>query len=268
MRYLYFDIPKQERDSAIAFLLNTLLKCRTACQLPSNEQNFDEDVNIYLAHLLFAASLPDYQEAVRRYLSTNVSEMTELVEKNDDRIVRYFIYKVNADHLMIHLGVFHDLETSRHLFGKSEKQYTSMARDYYSQAADYNRRIYRRRTAIGSVLEKLAHGFERYQTILHFARKEFFHFANRFRDESFQRFCDDVNRYEYEELTNQAIDRFLDSYAEWIRTKDMNAKFRLIDCARKLQEINPEFTFNFSASAKLRTDASSGAEGGSASGGK
>jgi hypothetical protein len=256
IRYLYFDIPKQERDSAIAFLLNTLLKSRTACQLPSNENSFDEDVNIYLAHLLFAASLPDYQEAVRRYLSTNVSEMTELVEKNDDRIVRYFIYKVNADHLMIHLGVFHDLEASRHLFAKSEKQYVSMARDYYSQAADYNRRIYRRQTAIGSVLEKLAYDFNRYQAVLHFARKEFFHFASRFRDESFQKFCDDVKQYEDQEKFNRAIDQFLDSYAEWIRTKNANARFKLIDCARKLQAIKPEFTFNFSA------------EGGSASGGE
>ena len=249
MKYLYFDIPKQERDSAIAYLLNTLLKCRSISKLPSNEQSFDENVNIYLAHLLFAASLPDYQEAVRRYLSTNVSEMTELVEKNDDRIVRYFIYKVNADHLMVHLGVFNNLETGRHLFGKSEKQYASMARDYYRQAADYNRRIYRRQTAIGSVLEKLAHGFDRYQTILHVARKEFFHFSNRFRDEPFQQFCDDVNRYEHEETTNQAIDRFLDSYAEWIRTKNMGAKFKLLDSARRLQEINPEFNFNFEEKA-------------------
>lgn len=261
MKYLYFDIPKQERDSAIAYLLNTLLKCRSACQQPSNDQNFDEDVNIYLAHLLFAASLPDYQEAVRRYLSTNVSEMAELVERNDDRIVRYFIYKVNADHLMIHLGVFHDLETSRHLFGKSEKQYISMARDYYRQAADYNRRIYRRQTAIGSVLEKLAHGFERYQTILHVARKEFFHFANRFRDESFRQFCDDISRYEREENTNQAIDHFLDSYAEWIRTKDRNAESKLMDSARKLQAINPDFTFNFFTSAEWWTKASHGAGG-------
>ena len=79
-QYHYFDIPKQERDSAIGFFLNSLLKSRSACRLTSNQIEFDEDVNIYLAHLLFAASLPDYQGAVERYLSTNVSEKAELMK--------------------------------------------------------------------------------------------------------------------------------------------------------------------------------------------
>ncbi len=242
-RYFYFDIPKQERDSAIGFLLNALIKSRSACRLPSNQSAFDEDVNIYLAHLLFAASLPDYQGAVQRYLSTNVSEMAELVEKNDDRIIRYFIYKVNADHLMVHLGVFQNLENEHHAFGKSDQQFSSMAQNYYRQAATYNRRIYRRETAIGSVLEKLAEGFERYKTILRFARKEFFHFSNQFHDEPFQKFCEEVTRFEREQKLNEAIDRFLDSYAEWIRTKGTEERFRLMERAKELETIDPGFSF-------------------------
>ena len=219
-RYLYFDIPKQERESAISFLLRALLKSRTACRLPSNQSEFDEDVNIYLAHLLFASSLPDYQTAVERYLSTNVSDMAELVEKNEDRIVRYFIYKVNADHLMVRLGIFQDLDQSGRPFGKTQKQFASMAQNYYQQAATYNRQIYRRSTAVGTVLEKLANGFGRYQTVLHFARKEFFHFSNQFQDESFQKFCEDIKHYEKEEMLHSTIDQFLDIYAEWLETRN------------------------------------------------
>lgn len=244
-RYFYFDIPKHERDSAIGYLLNALLKSRTTCELPSNQVEFDEDVNIYLAHLLFAASLPDYQGAIQRYLSKSVSQMTDLVEKNDDRIVRYFIYKVNADHLMVHLGIFQDLERDRHHgFGKSENQFSSMAQNYYRQAAHYNRRIYRRETAIGSVLEKLAGGFERYKRILRVTRKDFFHFSNRFYDESFQRFMDDVTRYEQEERLDRAIDRFLDTYSEWVRTKSFDSKLKLMERARELQELDPDFSFD------------------------
>ncbi|MBI4358849.1 MAG: hypothetical protein HY584_06070 [Candidatus Omnitrophica bacterium] len=248
--YFYFDIPKQARDSAISYLLHALLKSRSACQLPSNQDQFDEDVNIYLAHLLFACSLPDYLGAVNRYLSMNVSEMTNLIEQNDDRIVRYFIYKVNADHLMVHLGIFQDLENEHRLFRKSEPQFSSMAQSYYRQAASYNRRIYRRETAIGSVLEKLAVGFDRYKRILRFARKEFFHFTNRFQDESFEQFCNAVDRYEREERLNGAIDRFLDSYAEWLKVKDPAARLRLIDYARALQKLDPEFSFNFEGEAE------------------
>ena len=243
--YLYFDIPKHERESAIGFLLNALLKSRSACRLSSNQEEFDEDVNIYLAHLLFAISLPDYQNTIRRYLSKNVSEMVEMIEKNDDRIAQYFIYKVNADHLIIHLGIFQDLESDRHLFGKSERQFSSMAQNYYHQAANYNKRIYRRETAIGSVLDKLANGFQKYKTILRFARREFFRFANQFHDESFQRFCEELNEYDREERKNEAIDRLLDAYAEWLRTKDPAAEIQLRSHAKRLRELDPDFSLPF-----------------------
>ncbi len=246
----YFDIPKQERDSCISYLLSMLLKSRTACQLPSNDQRFDEDVNIYLAHLLFAASLPDYQNAVRRYLAKNVSEITDLIERNEDRIVRYFIYKVNADHLMIHLGLFQNFENSHQLYGKTEQQFCSMARNFYKQAATYNRKIYRRVTAVGSVLEKLADGFDRYQTILRYARKEFFNFSNHFHDEPFQKFCQDLKRFERESKLNEAIDQFLDSYVEWIKGKDAKSKSSLMNYAQKLQSIDPNFVFRLNSGSK------------------
>ena len=242
--YLYFDIPKQERESAIAFLLDAILKSRMACRIPSNQRQFDEDVNIYLAHLLFVASLPDYQNAIQQYLSTNVSEMADLMEKTGDRIVRYFIYKVNADHLMVHLGIFRDLERERNPFGKSERQFSSMAEDYYRQAASYNRQIYRRQTAVGSVLEKLADGFEGYQRILHFTRREFFHFSNRFREDSFQKFLDDMGRYEHKENLERAMNRFLDGYADWLQTRDPEALNKLRAYARELEALDPSFSFH------------------------
>ena len=128
--YFYFDIPKEERDAVVSFLLDALIRSRAICQLPSNEPEFDEDVNIYLAHLLFAASLPDYQEAVRRYVSIQVSDVADLIERAEDRVVRYFIYKVNADHLLVHLGIFNDLPVQQKMLGKTERQYTSMAQGY------------------------------------------------------------------------------------------------------------------------------------------
>ena len=59
---LYFDITNQERDSAIRYLLGAIMQTRQASNFPSNYYTFDEDVNVYLAHLLFAISLPEYHE--------------------------------------------------------------------------------------------------------------------------------------------------------------------------------------------------------------
>jgi len=244
-KYLYFDIPKQERDSAIAFLLEALLKSRLACgESHASAGDVDGDVNIYLAHLLFAASLTEYQKTIQRYLSTNISEMADLLDKNEDRIVRYFIYKVNADHLLVHLGIFQDLENEANVFGKSEKQYASMAQNYYTQAADYNQRIYRKQTAIGSVLVKLADRFGCYQKILRVTRKEFFHFSTQFRDEHFLKFCSGLKKYEREKAVSEVRDRFLDCFVEWKRTQSDDARVKLLEVAEELKRLDPDFKFH------------------------
>ena len=42
---LFFDISKQERESAIRYLLGAILNCRRESNFPSNYYVFDEDVN-------------------------------------------------------------------------------------------------------------------------------------------------------------------------------------------------------------------------------
>ena len=247
--YFYFDIPKEERDAAVSFLLDALIRSRAICQLPSNEPEFDEDVNIYLAHLLFAASLPDYQEAVRRYVSIQVSDVADLIERAEDRVVRYFIYKVNADHLLVHLGIFNDLPVQQKMLGKTERQYTSMAQGYYEQAAGYNHRIYRRQTAVGSVLEKLAHSFHCYIKILRALRKDFFCFSNQFPDHSFGQFCEEINRYERDQKLNETRDLFLDTYLQWRKTKDIAIRTKLEALAGKLKELDLNFQFHLKEEA-------------------
>jgi len=59
-----------------------------------------------------------------------------------------------------------------------------------------------------------------------------------------------VKRYEREVKMSQAIDQFLDSYAEWIRSKGVNAKLNLISHAERLKEIDPTFTFQFDLNTK------------------
>lgn len=246
--YAYFDIPKQERDSAIGFLLNALLQARASCQRPSNQKIFDEDVNIYLAHLLFANSLPDYQEMTNRYLSLNSSDLMELVDHNPDKVVRYFIYKVNADYLLVHLGIFSDLCASvRRPFKKSERQYAEMAQNYYDHALICNQQIYRKKTAIGDVLEKLSLNFSDYQVILHSVRKEFFQMMNWIRSREISPGSQDKQAAPFrppqgwiEEKQNE----FLDLYGEWLKTKSEELVPQLIHLVEEIKLADPTFGFD------------------------
>ena len=243
---MYFDLKKQERDAAIGYLLGNILNARQACGIPSNEKKFDEDVNIYLAHLLFAFLLPDYQKLISRYLSLNASDLMEAVEKQNDKVVRYFIYKVNADYLLIHLGVFNDLASGRRSFQKSERQFIELGESYYDHASQFNYQIYRKHTAVGDVLEKLSHSFGDYTRILHVLREEFFELVKRMKlendhvDKKDMSMAKLINGLEFEQKVNE----FLDLYGAWLQVKSQDMKLKVIRAAEAIKAIDSSFQFN------------------------
>lgn len=234
--YLYFDIGKQERDSAIRFLLDAILRSRSEMGIKNLIDEFDEDVNVYLAHLLFAIALPEYHELAEPYLSTESSDVLQWIQTTEDRTIRYFIFKVNADHLLVHSAIFDDLATGPRngLFQRSEKRYLELGRLYYEQASNYHSRIYRKKTGVGDVLHKLARYFDIYSGLLRAVRRDYLHFVTRFRDQAFERFLHDLTQYEQESTLRNRTDHFLDLYSQWKKTQDPTIRAEL---GRTIEEI-------------------------------
>ncbi|MBI3314305.1 MAG: hypothetical protein HYZ83_08735 [Candidatus Omnitrophica bacterium] len=243
---LYFDMNKQERDSAIRYLLGAIINTRTESNFPSNYYTFDEDVNVYLAHLLFAVSLPEYHEMAEPYLSLESSDILKWVRATEDRTIRYFIFKVNADHLLIHSAIFDDLEKKGYhkIFSRSDKHYRDLAKLYYDQAAAYHKRIYRKKTGVGEVLQKISKYFDAYQHLLRNVRRDYFNFLNSFRDQVFQHFMTEVSKYEKNFAKKSKLDHFLELYAQWIAQKNPDLKMQILALARELSQLDPEFKFD------------------------
>ena len=241
--YLYFDIDKQERDSAIRFLLSAILRSRTDLKVDRVVEEFDEDVNVYLAHLLFAIALPEYHELAEPYLSTESSEVLRWVKATEDRTIRYFIFKVNADHILMHLAVFEDLTSKpwRKIFRSSERHFVELGRLYYEQASSYHERIYRKKTGVGDVLHKIARYFDVYSELLRTVRRDYFHFVTRFRDQAFDRFTEEMNRYEQEATKRARMDHFLDLYSEWLKTKAPHLKPEVDRALMDVRRFDPDF---------------------------
>ncbi len=245
--WLYFDVTTQERDSAIRYILGSIINARTQANFPSNQHVFDEDVNIYLAHLLFAMSLPEYHEMSEPYLSMETSDVLQMVRQTDDRTIRYFIFKVNADHMMVHTAVFDDLGKKNpfKFFARPSQHFQSLAKLYYDQAAAYHRRIYRKQTGIGEVLEKLSRYFDQYQNVLRIARRDYFNFINHFRDQAFSQLMNEIKDYECDTTKKSKMDHFLDVYAKWLETKDPGLEPQILKLIHELRYLDPEFKFDF-----------------------
>ncbi len=255
---LYFDISTQERDAALRFLLSSILKVRKEEGFPSNHYVYDEDVNVYLAHLLFAVSLPEYHDMASPYLSDESSEILDWVRATDDKTIRYFIFKVNADHLLIHTSIFGDvmMKSKGRFFQRSDRYYQELARLYYDQAGASHKRIYRKTTGVGDVLEKISRYYPFYQDMLKHVRRDYFSFVGGFRDQGFQQFLSEMKDYERKITAQSQTDHFLDLYGAWMKSpRSSNLREAVIKAARELAEIDPEFHFELS-------DSMDGREGG------
>jgi hypothetical protein len=171
------DIKCYEREGAINYLLGSLLRSRQAMQLPSNSEYFDEDVNVYLAHLLYSVCLPSYGDWTSQYISENTLDIQDRLQHADDIFTRYLIFKLNGDHLLLRLSIFkdHQIENPSRFYQHSEGYYVETAKSYLDQASSYNKRVYHKKTAVADILVKLSEHFEVYQRILYEMKREFFH---------------------------------------------------------------------------------------------
>jgi len=243
----YYDLGEGERERAVAFLLKSLLKSKTAGGGLSDAADRDEDVNIYLAHLMFAVSTPRYRQIADRYLSPYSGEVQQMIQEADDHYIKYFIYKVNADHLLIHLSIFCDLgedaPRTHTLFHTGEEKYSNRATAYYGQAAHFNQRIYRKQTAVGAVLGKLADRFEEFRDVLKAMRRDYFHFVNTLSDKQFADFVKDADDFEHASRLKIKQDEFLDLYGAWLKTRDDELRGRIQELSRELKELDPGFRF-------------------------
>lgn len=246
-QYLYFDMSVNERDSALRFLLSAIIKTKEEHPNLTRKAAVDEDVNVYLAHLMFAIALPEYHEMADPYLSKHSSDIMEWVKGTEDRTVRYFIYKVNADHLLMHTTLFHDLSKGKRktILQSPDEYYQELAALYYSEAAKYHQQMNRKKTGIAHVLEKVAVDFKYYQRILELVRNDYFDFVQTFREKHFNNLLSEISHYEKENFYDKKMDDFLSAFHEWNEAQNEAMRAKVSQLAADLKRMNPEFQFQF-----------------------
>ncbi len=249
---LAYSLEDREAAPTFQFMLKCLLYSRLQTGLVSNRDYYDEDVNVYVAHLLQAFINPDYIERVRPYLSQYDSDVFAKLADSSDARLKYTIYKTNADFLLISMGLFDDataMAPDRRRGGEkswrhpSEEAYAGRGRTYYRFAYTYSQRLPRKNSGISDVLEKLAVGFDRYTTILAHMRGEYFDLMNRLSEgEVFhlQRAVNDDARKEEVKLKQDAL---LDLYNAWRERPDRETLAQLEELVAELKTLDPGFDF-------------------------
>ena len=181
----YYSIPSDESRATFGAVMELLLKARLKLDLESHREFYDEDVNAYLAGVLVSYIDPVYLREIARILSTSEIDVYHSIERAQDKVQVYRIYKVNADDLLVSLGLFRRFW--REGLGEVER-----LKRYYFCACEYQRRIYGKATAVADIQSKLAEQAERYLTILTCARREYLHFVEQVKPEDLTQFLKEI----------------------------------------------------------------------------
>jgi len=129
-------------------------------EIRDNEMRYDEDVNQYLTLTLAELANPRCLQHINACLVDLDSDAGRRALEEEETFKRYYLYKINADFLLFHLGLFCS-ETHQ-----PRDAYFDKGGAYYYSAASSLKGIKRGRSALSDVLEKLSQCFPRYVEIL------------------------------------------------------------------------------------------------------
>ena len=164
-------LPGLRQEGVFGVVLQMLLRARLDLRLDTDDHLYEEDVNAYLGGVLVSYIDPRYLQEIHEVLSKYDMELHQAIDRAmPDRTRMYRIYKVNADDLLVSLGIFHAMQEPRAGLDR--------IKEYYACASECQKRIYGKPTAVAEIQAKLSESAERYLAVLMQTRRQYLHFVS------------------------------------------------------------------------------------------
>lgn len=244
MQRAYFDLTTHQQEEALGLMVKWVLHARRRLGAPSNAPAFDEDVNVYLGHLLLAAMDPRYRTLCDRYVAWHDLDVFQRASQTDLPQLKSLIYRLNADHLLLIVSVFQPPHVAEEPAGAAARAaHEGYGSTYYHFAAAYAKQRRAPSDGVSGVLDKLADGFGKYALVLTDVRREYFHFLEALSGRQFARLLQEVAEEERALQLQQLRDAFLDAYACWRQSPTAEHQQRLTAAADALQRCDPAFHY-------------------------
>jgi hypothetical protein len=129
-------------------------------EIKANEMKYDEDVNQYISLTLADIANPSSLAFANQYTVGIDDDVGQIAVSLRETIKTYFLYKINADFLLLNLGLF---RPDTNILGEA---YFDKGESYYFAAASNLKAVRGGRSGMSDVLEKLSGGFGKYVEIL------------------------------------------------------------------------------------------------------
>jgi hypothetical protein len=238
--------PRSELLPAYCITLNCLLYSRVESGRAATPEAYDEDVDVYLAHLLHAFINPEFAEQSKKFLSRYDLEAFRRLSHAGDGQLRYRIHKTGSDFLLVSLGVFDSPglpRTPRTRREPVEEAYIGRGRTYYHFAFTCTQHTHRRAAGVSAVLEKLSVGFDRYVRILSHMRGAPLDLGQRLAHGEVYHLTRTVNEAAVQQLIRSKQDELLELYSAWKERPSRETEESLARIVREIRQLNPDFRF-------------------------
>lgn len=230
--------------SSVYFMIHALLSSRIESGLSDDDGPPEEDVNVYISHLLCDFLKPAYHERTNQYVSCFDTSVFEQVRNTTNTRVKYTVYKANADHILMMSGLFQNSEGGApHAIAEplrlSEESHLGRGKTYYDFACTYSQSLFGSRSGITGVLGKLSSRFERYVRLLAHMRVDYLNLIDRMSAGALFHLQRELASGTLDTLRNE----FLDAFRAWQASPTPDHRARLRDVAAQLHEADPSFEF-------------------------
>ncbi len=241
-----------DADSSVSYMIRGLLASRVEAGLSDDDGPPEEDVNVYITHLLCDFLRPAYHERTTQYVSCFDTSVFEQVRHTTNTRFKYTVYRTNADHILMMMGLFQNAEGGKPLsvpepLRIDDDTHLGRGKTYYDFAFTYSRSLFGRTSAITGVLGKLSAGFERYVRLLAHMRVEYMNLIERMGAGELYHLQREVCGADVDGSTSSALDAlrndFIDHYRAWQYDPSLENLAALRDAARRLQAADPDFRF-------------------------
>ena len=256
--FLDLNRPDDGPERTAYFVLDALLRSRIDRGFESNSTRYDEDVNVYLVHVLtsLVSSGMFPARSGEMDLAERDADVFEKVRWSDDPRHKSLVYRVHADHLLISTSLFTQTPyvevDGRRVWESATRECIGRGKAYYHYAAAFQERIRSVSPALAHVLAVLAEDFESYVDVLFHMRGEYFNLHQRLNEadlRALQRSATPTPPGKAESPADVAAlrDAFLDAYWEWHQRPDPTSREALDEAVSRLKIADPEFGFDIPA---------------------
>ncbi len=239
----YIPVGKDQPREPLAskhFILQSLLSSRVETGMSDEVLPDEEDVNVYLTHLLCGWIDPRQHQYMAGYVQAFSHETFERVQYSTSSRFKYTVYRANADRLLMLLGIFDNAPQGRPTSNALEipkKSHMGRAKAYYDFASTYSRIIFGTGSAVPSVLGKLANNFEEYVRLLSHVRSEHLNLIAHLSDGVLYHLHEEVNA----KMVAVSYDSFLDALVVWRDNPSEKTRQGLQHIVDELQKLDSNF---------------------------